>query len=685
MIDAILLVCAMTFSGTASATPEAGPWRHRILSDSAEMITALSIGEGTIAVGLSSGGVSLVDPSLRNRIDLRDAAFGSAGRIHSLAWSSGDLWIASEGGLFRYDNTSGAIDRLRKNLPAGLRSGVRAIAVQGDALWCASQKIVSAYSTKSGNAYREWKIPIDIDPTCLQRVGGKTLIGTGSKGLLVLDSTTGAWIRLGRAEGMSSDQITGLEWVGAEVFVATSDGLNALDLSTQKIRPVIPGLGIFWMTQVHGTLIASSSDGLLKIDAASKKTELVALPPDLRSEGAIQFGKGVLVVSSGPEILVRDFLTILGDEDLRLDPAGFRFRLPKALPPGVALQAWLRLPEWPAPKVDLVVEPAEDPWYLIRTPGELRGLIQVDLVASRGADIQEVRSVEGVGDRNRPSLNLEPVPPIVRDSVVTISGNVSGVGALGLSLQPEGRAVPVSSGGKFQISLALHEGPNRFSLRLNDGLGYVTSRDVGISYDDRPPNLYPTMVDTVAGDFARIMVRYRDASSVQAFAQGSCLVRPSVFDSFVIIEARKLVVGENRIQLALVDEAGNRDSMDVKVVRRQGGSSIDTGLSTEDFLASYAPWGTGSTHPGVHLLHYRMLEGETICGVSETFYGSQNLALILIRWNGFADSSQWRKMPVGTPIDVPFWTDFEFGRMELKDAIASFPWAALPPGPRNRR
>jgi len=685
MIHDALLVCMSMFVA-GNGTPEPGAWTRRAMSETPSLITALAVGPSRIAVGLSSGGVRLVEPSLASRVDLVDAAFGASGRIRSLAWSAGDLWIASEGGLFRHELSTGRIDRGQKGMPAAAKSGVEALFARDDQIWAASRKAVVVFSARSDAPAREWKTPADVDPSGLLRVGGRAILGTGTKGLFVLDSAAGTWKRLGREDGLSADQVTGLEWVGSEVFVATSSGLDALDLSTQKLRSVVPGLGVFWMTQIHGILLVSSADGLLRIDPSTRKTEIVALPQGTQSDGALHYAGGTLAVAGGNELLVRRNPTILGDADVVLDTAGFRTRLPKELPQGVSLKAWLRLPEWPSAKVDLAVEPAGELWHLVRTPGDLRGMVQLDLVAMKGGAVQEIRSIEAIGDRDRPYLALDPTVSVVRDSVAAVSGRAIGVGPLHLKLLPDGRTVEMEPDGRFRTSVPLKPGANAFALHLVDVLGRAVARDASITFDDRPPVFLPGRVDTVVGDFARVTVRYRDASPVRASVRSPSLVKPAVFDSFVVIEARRLAIGENRIVLSLVDEAGNADSAEIAVVRRQAAAGLDTGLATaDDYLASYTHWGTESAHPGVHILHYSMLEGETICGVSEKFYGTQALATILIRWNGFADSSQWRKMPIGTPIDVPFWKDFEFGRMELREAVSTFPWALVPPGPRNRK
>lgn len=684
MIQILLLAVGMTVSGNAQASASQAPWKRIAFDDTSAVVSALAIDEGNVAVGLSSGGVRLVDPAFRSAVELRDPLFGDRGRILDLAWSRNDLWIASAGGLFRYDASAGALDRARREVPPALRTGVKTVLVGGGRLWCASSAAVSVHEPGEASSYREWKLPVEADPSCMVLLGGRILVGTSGKGLLLLDSASGVWARLGRSDGLSSDQITGMEWVGSEVFVATPEGVDAFDLSTQRIRSVAAESGVLWMTQIHGVLILSTMDGLLRMDPATKAKERMPLPEGV-GVGAVRYGRGRLVAGGGPGILRRDVPTFLGDADPVLDPGGFRYRLPHALPAGVEMKAWLRLPEWPASKVDLVVESLDSLWRAVRLPGDLRGGVQLDLVASlRDGSIREIRSMEVVADRSRPSLLVEVPPPVARDSILVVAGTASGVGDL--RLQAQGRDVALASDGRFRASLPLRHGRNHVAFSLRDGLGNATAREFEVVYDVVPPRIDRIPVDTVAGDHDRMVVRVAELGEVRASVQASFPARVGVFDSLLVVEAWNLAPGENRIGLSLQDEAGNRDSVELKIFRRTPVSRLDTGLvSAEDLLVARAPWTNGSSRPGLVLAHYRMLEGETLCGVAEKFYGTQGLALVLIRWNGFADSSQWRRMPVGTPVDVPFWTDFEFGRMELREAVATFPWELVPAENRRRK
>ncbi|HQF55426.1 MAG TPA: hypothetical protein PK208_09945 [Fibrobacteria bacterium] len=676
--------------GAIGAKADPGPWRRLPLPSGQGMVSALAVGNGTIAVGATAGGVVLLDSSSRPISVLRDPSFGKTGRIYSLVWSGTDLWIASEGGLFRYDAAGQRLDRARNDLPPSLRSGAKVLAAHGGAVWGATSRAVACFRSDRSLSHREWGLPIQDEPTSLLKVGGRILVGTSSKGLLVLDSSTGAWIRIGRAEGLSSDQVTGLEWVGAEVFVATPEGLDLLDLSSQKVRVLFPDLLASWMTQANGTLFVTSFDGLVRVDATARTKTVVAMPGGVRPEGALSFGDATLVAASGEELFARSHPTIFGSDGFRLAPQGFRLELPAGVPSGAKIQAFLRLPEWPEAKMALVVDVVDaGSALLVRMPPEIRGLVQIDLVASTGAKVDEVRSLEGVGDRTKPVLALDPIRSVVRDSQIDVSGRATGVAGLRLALLPGIAGFEPGPDGTFRRSVALSHGENRFELVLEDGIGNRTSRGISVRRDDRPPSIATVPDDTVAGDFARIRVPYREAGSVRASASASAQVRVSVFDSFVVLEARKLVVGSNSIRLVLEDEAGNASTKTVHVVRRQAPTAILATSWGFDALDNSSGGDGGAktrdTGRSVHVVHYRMVEGETLCGVAEHFYGGQPLAEVLIRWNGFADSSQWRRMPVGTPVEVPFWKDFDYGNPDLKSAMESFPWDRIPMGPRSRK
>jgi hypothetical protein len=682
-----LLALALAVSGL-QADPE--PWKRVLLPEGMGMVSCMAVGQDNVAFGSVSGGVQLLDRTMMTKSVIRDPVLGKTGRIHALVWGGRDLWVASEGGLYRWDGSTGQLEKSRKDVPASLRSGVTAMSLVGSALWCATSKSVATFDPSRKESLREWKTPIQDEPTVLLRVGGRILVGTNTKGLLLLDSASGSWIRLGRSDGLSSDQITGLEWVGAEVYVATPEGLDVLDLSTQKVHSMIASVSASWTAQSNGTLFVATVDGLLKVDATTHSPSILALLDNSRPEGAVLAKGGRLMVSVAGAVLVRDQPSIFGEDGFRLVPQGFTLELPGRIPSGIQVQAFLRIPEWPEAKVALTVDVADGgSRLLVRTPSDMRGPVQIDLVAFAGSKVEEIRSLESIGDRAKPSLVLDAFRTVLRDSVAEISGKAAGVGELALTLSPGGNRLAIGADGSFRQKLTLRHGESRFSLRLDDAIGNNSVREIVFRRDDRSPVFEPVSDDTVAGDFSRIRVKFHETGAVKATVRGTGNLKVAVYDSFVVLEARKLAVGVNSIQILLEDEAGNLASKIVQVFRRSaayGGqvnswslenlSSAETGT----YRAS-----TGDFGGSVHVVQYKMVEGETLCGVAEMFYGTQGLAEVLIRWNGFADSSQWRRMPVGTPVDVPFWRDLDYRNPDVKGALESFPWDRIPLVPRTRK
>jgi hypothetical protein len=572
---------------------------------------------------------------------------------------------------------------------------------QNDALWSASPKCVGRLGDPARGEFQEWKLPVSDDPTSLLEVSGRLLVGTTSKGLLLLDSATGEWSHFGRDQGLSSEQVTGLEWDGDQVFIATPEGLDAMDLSTRQIRLVVKNLMAAWMTQINGALMVSSIDGLYRIDASTFETTPVALPAGAQVEGNLGQGLGVLVVGGRSEIMAREQPTILGREGLRLDPDGFRISLPGPIPKGVRIQAFLRIPEWPAARIPVeVAAPRSGTGWLLRIPPDIRGTIQLDLVATTDSRVVESRSFEGVGDRTKPVLDMETARGVVRDSEAVITGSATGLGPLRLcQLQPKRQDLALAPDGDFRQTVHLREGANRFSWVLEDGIGNRVSREVSIRRDDRSPVVGEIPKDTVDGDFARIRIPYRDESAVTVAIQPDGKVRVSMFDSFAVVEANRLSPGDNSWEIAFEDQAGNVTAREFHVFRKgdRATSVLDSlGKAADAALAqsrprSAAPSGTGAssgpcaTAGSLHVVRYYMVDGETIRKVSQKFYGTRDLDTVLIRWNGFLDSRLWRRMPIGTLVEVPFWTDIDQDDPDVRAALESFPWDRIPSSRRPNR
>lgn len=697
-----LLVCVATsWAGT-------GPWRRLALAGQESVVSSIAVGEGRIAIGLNGGAVRLVDPGLNDPATVWDPVLGSKGKVWSLAWHRGDLWIAAGRGLFQYDAKAGVLDKTQRNVPEALRTQTRVLREQGGALWCASTTHLVRIGDSRRSESKQWALPIQDEPTCLAKASGRILVGTYSKGFLLLDSATGEWSRFGREEGLASDQVTGLEWIGDQVYVGTPEGIYSFDLSTRQVRHIVENLMVAWLTQVNGVLMTSSVEGLYRIDPTTMEIARVALPNNAQVGGDLRFGMGVFAVGGRAEVFARDESTVLGREPLRTDPDGFRLTIPAPPPKGVQLRAFLRIPEWPAAKVPMEAQSqiAGRDWML-KLPVDIRGNVQVDLVATKDGRTLEVRSLEGNGDRSKPVLDLDPFPKAVRDSTIEIAGSVSGSGALKLVLrQPENRTLKVDSAGRFRFPTRLAPGENRLEIALEDGIGNLVSRAFAIRRVDRPPELLVAAPDTVETDFARIKLRFKGAA-IKVGIRPDSNAKASLFDSFVVVEARALAEGRNSWNVGVEDEVGNVVASQVVVVRRtpspsrlldstlaatrsvEGGGAAPGKPGTIDTLWKRVTGRTTEQGPcvarSVHVVKYYMEDGETIRRVALKFYGTRELDTLLIVWNGFLDSARWRRMPIGTLVEVPFWTDLDQAHISAKTVLECFPWEQVPAGRRRRR
>lgn len=705
MIRAASLLLLLVWACQAAGFQDSQPWKRTRLSESDAMITSLALEAPWVAAGLSAGGVSLSDTGLSKVKAIVDPVFGKNGRIHSVAWFRKQLWIASEGGLYSFDPVQGRLDRTRAAVPVAARSGVTLLHPQGADLWWASSRRLG----RTGSSQALWNLPVVDEPTSMVVVGGRVLVGTATKGILILDSTSGKWSVVDKGSGLGSDQIAGLEWIGGTVQVATPEGIDALDLSTFQARPVFPGVMASWMTQVHGTLLASTFDGLLQLDAANRDSALLALPEGLQAEGDLRYQGGFLAVACRSELLLRRQGSILGLQPLEPHPGGLRARLPASLAPDVEIQALLRLPEWPdaAVPVEVRMEKERDA-VVLALPASTQGRVLIELVARKGTRIQEIRSQQVVAGDFRPKLLLDPYQALTRASEVELGGVVTGgVGGRRLVLLPTGGPIQLDRQGRFRHRVPLGQGDNRLQLEVTDSLGGTARSEVLIRRDDRPPELLPFPVDTVNQAEARLWIGMREPGNVKVVVSPARNAKLTVLDSVVILDVRELAPGSNQWMLRFEDQAGNVSATVVKAFRKvsvqaaaPGGkeepapvdvgtssasmSAMPSGLSNDPSSAA-APARSGSDSSRVFVIRYRVQAGETFRKIAKKFYGKKSLAPILIRWNGFYNPASWPRLPEGALIDVPVWRDLQHGDVFFKDAMESFPWSRYPVAKERRR
>lgn len=671
----LLWILALLAASAIGAEP--GAWSSAVFPRTDGLVSAIASSGGRLAVGFTSGKVVLLGHDLRG-VPLEIAGDRAGlGQISSLSWFQGDLWIASRKGLSRYDLRGSSLGAAPSAISPAMRSGAKVARETGGQLVCASSKQVGAYSGGDKDSWREWELPQEIEPTGVLRVGTRIFVGTDSGGLLVLDTASERWTRLGVADGMGSDLVVGLEWVGGELVVGTSTGIDALDLASLRFRRVADGMSPSWMTQVNGTLYASSIDGLVAVDSRSLAKRIVELPPGDTAEGDVLFHEGRLIVGCGSGVVSRIQPTLLGTDSLDNVPDGFRLRLPAPLPDSVALYAWLRLPEWPALEVPLSVSGSERRDYVVVLPPEAKGRILIDLMAvSKGVPL-ELRSMEGDGDRAKPILAVDDVPAASKRPEIVLSGAASGVGSLSLALSPSGRNLSIGRGGVFRHRVALSRGENRIGLRLRDGNGRILSREMVVRFDDASPVVAPVVTDSVEGGAVRLRIPYRDESGIEARLVPALGARASVLDSFVVFEASGLRPGDNSWKLVLVDVAGNAAVCQIRVRRTGLPSPSPTAVDGTTGSPPSVPAATvsgGISGRGIHVVRYRLKKNENLGLVAQRFYGDKGLDWILIRWNGYRISAEWRNLPQGSVVEVPFWDGFEWGTLDPELVMKAIPW-----------
>nr|HQF56781.1 hypothetical protein [Fibrobacteria bacterium] len=82
----------------------------------------------------------------------------------------------------------------------------------------------------------------------------------------------------------------------------------------------------------------------------------------------------------------------------------------------------------------------------------------------------------------------------------------------------------------------------------------------------------------------------------------------------------------------------------------------------------------GISGRGIHVVRYRLKKNENLGLVAQRFYGNKGLDWILIRWNGYRISAEWRNLPQGSVVEVPFWDGFEWGTLDPELAMKAIPW-----------
>lgn len=668
------------------AVAAAAGWRSVPLRSGKALVSALAIGDSVIAAGLTEGGLRLVSWKGDRVVDVVDRAFGAKGRIHSVAWLSGRFVAATEGGVFFVDPRTGGLDREgdRMSIP-----DVRVLRTRGFELWMAGPKGVAVVDGGGVGRMRSWNLPASgsVVPQSMLVVGSKVLVGTSDAGLLVLDAATGTWTRLGLEEGMPGRQVSGLELVGSKIYAATERGVAVVELPLRVAGVVLPGVASGWLTQINGALVAATFDGLSRFDGATLQPK--PFDPDSGEvpEGAVVFGSGMLLSGGASgNLLVRRVPTFLGSVPPRGIPDGVRLVLPAPLPASTRLVAQLRLPEWLAAGIPMETGAGGAARErILRFPGGTVGRFVLDVAVLVGEKVLERRTVEIVSDRLPPALDLDPVPGWVKDSVLRIKGLAKASDGVTVFRVGDARPVDVGDDGRFETAVRLARGQNLIRFRAIDASGNASEREVGVVRDDSAPALALAPFDTADGPRMQVRIGLREQNLSGVSIEPSGAATAIATDSALLLDFKDLLPGDNRFVIRLQDLAGNRVAQRLNVVRRGDDLFLGSARRPDPVEAaapapvSAGPAGDCAGAGSVRVLRYSMLEGETLRKLAERFYGDKELAVVLIRWNGLEDDSlQWRRMSVGTRLEIPIWRDMVVGRNDVEALLATMPKRRAP-------
>lgn len=178
------------------------------------------------------------------------------------------------------------------------------------------------------------------------------------------------------------------------------------------------------------------------------------------------------------------------------------------------------------------------------------------------------------GDNTPPGVpQAEPTPPqVTRDNPITINGRSEPDSIVTVYLNNEKiNQVEVGSSSKFSFSLNLKDGENRVYLTASDKAGNTSpsSTNYLITYDNTPPTLDVSKPQEGATYYSP-----EQTISIEGTTEKDASV--TINDRLVIInndgsfsQKYKLNEGENILNIAATDKAGNQTTKTIKVTYSQ--------------------------------------------------------------------------------------------------------------------
>jgi len=690
----------LVFALTAFSTPRA--WSAYGWKAKDATVGAMAYNDSVLAIGMSSGGVRLMNEAGTHIDSLLLPEFGARQRIYDLAWWKNWLLIASEGGLTVWDvRRHQTVVHLSGAKLGFSQAGAFSLALRGSDLWIGGNGALAKVNLEQKRMQASWVIP--GNPGRVQSVlilGGFAYVGTESAGVRVLDMARVSWKGFDRFDGLPDNQVTGLALVGPQIYVGTLQGLGRIDLALDAASTINTSWNITYMTEQNGTLMMNTLDGLCSFNGTTQKGTLLELQDKLQTVGRVIVWNGIIITGSDGKGLVRIpyAQNILNSGKLEMLPQGFSFAVDPALfdsSMSIAVRLWY--PERASVNVGMDAMPGTSPEErLVKLPDDAVGYFVVELGLFKGKVLLERRSISAYRDRTPPNLELEGVPPFVRDSVLQLRGRVVGKSLTSLEIQPGAIRIPIGEQGNFESSIPLKLGANALEIVVKNQAGSEVRYPVQTIYDGEAPRVTWSQSDTVTESTIHWELPFYEPNlkSVQISPEGMAVATPS--DSLLLLNFHNLKAGSNAFELRMEDEAGNvlqksfslvmlddrarivqtmekqaKVAQAPVVITRVDTVKIERCSNPSQSTVVVTP-AQSQAQPSIHVIRYHLQRGETLRIVAEKFYGDREMFAVIAAYNYITDSEDMHHLPVGKALLIPIWENFQHGPWNVKQGLKNY-------------
>lgn len=202
-----------------------------------EKVLCVAVDGDRVWAGTRNGVVLIENGRILRVFKPEDGLANAAVTAIAVDKNTGDIWMATLGGLSRY---SGGEFRNYSNLGSGLANDiVYSVAVQNEYVWVATAAGISRFNTHTGewSIYDEQNLPGPASPAdSIEVTKSKTYFGRWGGGVLEYDLATERWNSYSQSEraeraplGSIGNFITAVSYDGRMLWVSSRFGLSSYD------------------------------------------------------------------------------------------------------------------------------------------------------------------------------------------------------------------------------------------------------------------------------------------------------------------------------------------------------------------------------------------------------------------------------------------------------------------------